>query len=1842
MAALRFESDGPTIGDHVDDPPLSEAADGADGSDREHSSMHDNSAPQSPLGSDTSRLSEGHLHEGLKLSYSSAGHLASEGEEVNIDVVHVLGVDSEEKRLTMNTLLASSVECERREFIFKADVASLLVGDFATESIESQSLQLLRGLTCFQRHDKQLTRRAMVFVAYDLGALIVKNAISIAGQFQSRWPGIFSRTARFVFSGCFQRSEEVQALKLKLFKFLRDRKDDAWAHLLTPTSIESLATATRITTELFVASRISMRTRIFSLYANETGRGTIHSVFEYFTATLGLPREYPVLEGKDEAERFPALDCSPLPQWQPLEQSLLSLALPHRQMQSKSLQPSHSVLMSSEHKEWRTSSGPRILYIHGKNHRATSEAAEQVYLSWQAAQRDKKLYGSRIFSFSFSSQDPTRDSTVDFLSSLILQNCAGYVAGPLDADFQIIQDQFQLHHRWTEKDLLNLFLVQDIYYSGADALFLLQDIDQCEGWEKFLTMLNGIAATTEDSLALVVTSGPSRPLHDKIKAWPDIPVHQYTLPASIEDWNAASDEGYLDTLISSLCPSGHGEARIRKSLQKLMDMSKDTLIKSLELIKDHTTWPKAASVQTLSKFCSLIELVTPSSTPAMVLDQILRSNHDQGRFRWILKWLLCGYRPLTRRELAVLLCHYQRTEEWTFVTPSSTDLQDAIRQLDIWLCGFVDFSHDQVCIRDDIWDLLEPGMAHLWDEVRSTASGTILNFILAYLSMPEVQEHLNSKYSQYESLVHASGDEITPPLCPDGQDIVFYAVQAFPCHLSENPLVLKKLENDLISCQGPMALWMKVYWAMSNPFSRPCLETLSSASETLLASENLRPSAVKILRKFKRTWPDKTDGKKDSGPIRKLSEISALVEATRAGNQDLALVRASQIVSAAKTQQTIQGDQDHPGDMSDIPWPSSVLWMATWLNMDLLVDLLLENGMNPDPDDNASRFFPSPLYMAARMGYAKITRALLSYGAKVDVLRAETYNSIYTAAGNGHIDVIEALLEKDDSLLELQKPNPPLYIASIRGNWKVVETLCALKADPDSGIGPGSGDRWAPLIAAAAFGQVKTIEVLLIHKADVNISGPSGDTPLWFAAVRAASLESVRVLLDKKADPNHELIDPPLLVEMMQSGVPVEDRLAIFDLLIDNDPPVQLDKADPDSGMTPLMHAARAGETAVVKWLLEHGADVNFTNDAGIGALYYGIEIRHVEVLRELLEWKPELDRLTSSGETLLQIAADDASIVKMLLQAGANAELTNSSKQTIINIAVGDGKADLVRLLASRKVDIHHRDQFGWPPLLDAIGYFPDAEIVRILVESGANLEDTLNDGRTPLHLAATSSPEILKILLEFHGALDLEKCDEDGETPLLGVTSDSQMENVKLLVRAGANINAQDPRGWTPLMKAVNGSMPSGAVDFLLSQPGIKVNIQGKVGTALHIACRRLSLSDITKLMSHGADPNHYVLELKSTPLIASCFPSGSVRSEHLRLMERVVRKLVEHPEHPADVKAMHGTTVYNAICAAALAGGPGVIDYLLTVGASTKDKDPLGRVPIHFAAANGIRNFEFVKLAHREDLMISDRFGKNVLHWAAQFGHVETVEDIFKSFATARERKEYTNRPDVDGWTALCWACRPFTGRFMTSEERDYAGTVLCLLKNGADRAVECRMGQGDSAETFTPLKLAKLCNADDEIIGLLTHGLEGNPSSDAKKVTIDPETQGKKYTACAISCDTVFGQAFQCQSCDNFNVCKKCYGRIDEYHSQIRKEDGRPHDFKFREGHEQEFQDPSAPSSPRSASTNEPERGREGSRGRRTPEAMSLEEGDILDDLASVESDELDFSDFNDPYEDDDLP
>lgn len=70
---------------------------------------------------------------------------------------------------------------------------------------------------------------------------------------------------------------------------------------------------------------------------------------------------------------------------------------------------------------------------------------------------------------------------------------------------------------------------------------------------------------------------------------------------------------------------------------------------------------------------------------------------------------------------------------------------------------------------------------------------------------------------------------------------------------------------------------------------------------------------------------------------------------------------------------------------------------------------------------------------------------------------------------------------------------------------------------------------------------MKTARVLLDHEADPNVADPNTggpdnrSTPLWFAAVKAGNAEMVSLLLDNGADPSHELLALPLLVDMIGS-----------------------------------------------------------------------------------------------------------------------------------------------------------------------------------------------------------------------------------------------------------------------------------------------------------------------------------------------------------------------------------------------------------------------------------------------------------------------------------------------------------------------------------------------------------------------------------------------------------------------------------------------------------------------------------------------------------------------------------
>lgn len=1444
------------------------------------------------------------------------------------------------------------------------------------------------------------------------------------------------------------------------------------------------------------------------------------------------------------------------------------------QMLSKCQSKDHPVFSSAPYQTWLSQAGTQILYIDGPDVQTNTVCAEQIGLAWV---RKRISSTGNVFSFRFDSRDFLRKSIGPMLTAAFLHFFLKGSSENVKTWPASFRDQHKLQNAWLEEDILKLTLLLYTWVS-EDTPLLLLDLDQCDlrSRETLWALLGYIANQSEEPVKLVVTS--SSPggtewydvLKGELKQWPEIHLSKYASShgedSKTMDYPGEDVDKYHARLISRLCPKGLSASEVRENLTRLSSMDRGTLDSILHLLETFSRWPAIGSSANFAHFRSLLQNVTRTSTPRSILDSIVQCIPDQGWLRWLLKWTLCGQRPLTFSEISMLLCYCTEPSAVMDAVVDTHLLQQSAINIENQLRGIVTCNvlEDTVDISPIVLQIWEEDEGSLWTEVKQTAAEMTGNFLLDYLGSKVVQNQLDGLYGHYKAVADRSQDDLTSPLRPDGKNAIFYAVQALPYHLSRIT-ISEKVREHMCNPQGPYSAWSKVYWAMSNPFSRPAQGPLTSA---WLTWETSPESGT-----FGFARPHHVGGSENE-----VEDSTALIQnltaAVKVGDEDSSMIFAEQVLArlgedekALYNSETLREEEPRY-----FPWPSSIIWRATWLGMNRLLELLLRNGLRHEDDfhDTLSEpgRSPSLVYMASGIGNSGAVQMLLRKGANFKGTRNNPYSALYVAVGRGELETIEALVKMELSMLEEPQHTRPLYTAAAFGCWKAVELLVKFGAHPnafsmqtpvhasedDDAEATATADFFTPLTAACSTGFTNTARVLLENGANPNMPALSNRLmPLYFAAVlENAKVEMVQLLLEHGASPNHALLEPPILSAIVNwAEFTDEDKVNTFNLLLENDPPVVVDKADKGGGQTALMAAARKEDMAALRWLLDHGASVNAVDSENRHALYWAVHQRKARAVEQLLRHheKPLLELRTSDNDTLLERAVGDLGILQMLLDAGVDLTYENVSKQTVLNVAVTEGDTETVSLLLSlgsdKQVDIHHQDWAQWTPIMDATGNPTNVEMVKVLMDHGARLSDVTPGGTSPLHFAAGQvRPDILRVLLEYHTAVDVARRDNDGDTPLMRISTDSTFEEnatldcTKLLLRAGSDINAQDQNGSTFLMKSgVLGPDAREVYDYLLGRPDINVRLATEWGvTALHKAAEFGVVSLVTGLLAHGAaaDINTRANANRSTPLLAACIPHHIRRTDIADMLadrERIVRCLVQHG---ANVDAMEGWSLFSPLCAASLYAGVGTVNFLLDESASVQRADPMGRLPIHFAAANGLRNFEAVAFAHSGDIMVSDRFGKNILHWAAEFGHVNTVRAIFERLVP-EDRKRYANGPDADGWAPLAWASRPTTtdvgSYWCLSENPDYKATIECLLEHGADKSVRFHMGHDEEKliEVFTPLKMAKRCGLEDDVVRLLE--IENTESIDNPNASLDEhESTGladrKKYMRPEANCDFCF--------------------------------------------------------------------------------------------------------------------
>lgn len=1323
------------------------------------------------------------------------------------------------------------------------------------------------------------------------------------------------------------------------------------------------------------------------------------------------------------------------------------------------------------------------MHLEGPDSQATTEAAEQMSMDWIRSQQLRKRYYARCFQFRFCASDPRRNSTSAMLTAFFLH----FLRTKSDTWYLLeqqnqLRDQHRLQNSWTDDDLCNMALNSYSWMWEQPTLILL-GLDEWDAASRrrFWTLVGGIASRCEMPIKIIVAgskpgSYDAEMLRGELKYWPAVNIVQTKVPQEPEI-DGGSSTRKKDWLARLGWPWA-GNDPVKEALERLQPMNPNTLSSILDVITLYSRWPAERTKENLNVFLDTIKQVDSSNTPEETTWKILSSTTGQNSIMNALMWIVAAQRPFTLWELASFVVISRNIHSGQPGPPDSEGIRRCSMELDKQIRGFAVIEAGQFRIHSHILELVADTPTENWEELRNRAAQLTAEVLLQYLKMSAIQERLHALSKRYEERLQQSGDAMTPQIVSDGKDVLFYAVEALPHHLSAIE-VPQDIENQLRDPLGPYEAWSKVYWAMSNPFARPSFGPLESAWST---------------------WKPNFDGQGNN----ERPPMDSLAEAVRANNQDLALNYAKEVISNFQHQSPLTKNES-------LSFPPSILWRATWLDMDRLLDFVLSHS--EQQNDNSSAFCPSMLFLASRIGCSNSVDVLLKHEADTRLDMNDGRTALFSACCRGHVTIVRTLVKKQPNQIASLQQYTPLYAASSWGCWETVETLLNSGAEPNetgnalkSRVADDPLDHgWMPITKASSGGFVKTVRILLKHGANPETPGPWGaDTCLFMATEHSMSLETMKVLLEHGADPNHKNLEDPLLSLIIRNTrISDTTKLEMFALLLDTDPPINLDRAN-GGGATPLMIAAVTGNLSATQWLLEKGANINAHDSENHTALSLAIIEGRWEVVHSLLNHrvKPILDLVSIDGFTLLHAAMKNVDELRNLLEAGADPGFVNHWQERLLNSAVRFEKTEVVKMLleSGRNADLHHRDSDGWTPIMVATGHAPNQEITRILMEAGSSLKETLPLGSSPLHLAAWQCrPDVLQVLLDFHENDDLSRKPAHGRTPLLAINdfaNEGAIECIRLLVRAGADINSQDNDGETLLIQTAKaGSGARGIHQWLLARPTVDVHLESiRDGTALHLACKYGDEELVSMLLQKGANANSQHMCRESTPLIAACISMRRLELENVKTRmenaEKIVRTLVAKG---ADASLTSGISIFNALCAAAFCAGIGTINFILDKAGSAHTPDPLGRLPIHFAAVNGIRNFEAVALAHDQDIMIPDNFGKNALHWASQFGNSGVVRAIFQRLSQ-HERKKYANSEDADGWTPLAWASRPiahddkkFWGR---SEPADYETTVQQLVEKGADISVRFHTGRGAEKEEFTPLSMARRYEADAAVIELLT--------------------------------------------------------------------------------------------------------------------------------------------------------
>jgi len=301
-----------------------------------------------------------------------------------------------------------------------------------------------------------------------------------------------------------------------------------------------------------------------------------------------------------------------------------------------------------------------------------------------------------------------------------------------------------------------------------------------------------------------------------------------------------------------------------------------------------------------------------------------------------------------------------------------------------------------------------------------------------------------------------------------------------------------------------------------------------------------------------------------------------------------------------------------------------------------------------------------------------------------------------------------------------------------------------------------------------------------------------------------------------------------------------------------------------ETGVRPLIWAARKGHEAVVKLLLGR-KDVNpdSPDRNGRTPISWAARNGYDAVVKLLLERKDaNPDRLDIYGQTPISLAAPNGheAVVKLLLERkDINPDRPDIDGRTPIMWATRNGHEAAVKLLLERKdVNPDRLDIYGRTPIIWAARNGHDAVVKLLLERKDVNPDRPDIDGRTPIMWAARNGHEAaVKLLLE-RKDVNPDRPDRNRRTPISWAAENAYEAVVKLLLeRKDVNPDRLDNYGLTPIMWAARNGHEA-VLKLLLERKDVNPDRLDIYGRTPIIWAARNGHDAVVKLLLERKDIN------------------------------------------------------------------------------------------------------------------------------------------------------------------------------------------------------------------------------------------------------------------------------------------------------------------------------------------------------------------------------------------------